>query len=139
MVRFGDTDPAKIVYTVKFLDFAMDALDGWFAAVLEHDWTALNNEYGVSCPFVRCGLDFKAPLRPGQEVATEILVTRLGNSSLQFQVLGFRPDDVLSFTAQWTCAFVDPASLQSVAIPPIFAGRISAYIEACSASGAARR
>ncbi|MEJ8813124.1 thioesterase family protein [Variovorax ureilyticus] len=136
MVRFGDTDAAKIVYTVKFFDFAMDALDGWFAAVLDHDWYALNTEYGVSCPFVQCGLDFKAPLRPGQEVAIEILVTRLGSSSLQFQIRGFRPDEVLSFTGRWTCVFVDPTSMQATAIPAVFAQRISAYIEACGESEA---
>lgn len=138
MVRFGDTDAAKIVYTVKFFDFTMDALDGWFAAVLEHDWYALNTEYGVSCPFVQCGLDFKAPLRPGQKVAIEILVTRLGNSSLQFQIRGSRPDGVLSFTGQWTCVFVDPASMQATAIPSVLARRISAYIEACGAVSAVR-
>lgn len=139
MVRFGDTDAAKIVYTVKFFDFAMDALDAWFSAVLEHDWYALNTEHGVSCPFVQCGLDFKAPLRPGQQVAIEILVTRRGRSSLQFLVRGFRPDGVLAFTGQWTCVFVDPASMKSVPIPAVFAQRISAYIEACGASEATRR
>ena len=35
MVCFGDTAAAKIAYTVKFFDLAMDALDGWFAAVIE--------------------------------------------------------------------------------------------------------
>jgi acyl-CoA thioesterase FadM len=52
---------------------------------------ALNTEYGVSCPVVHRGLGFKAPLRPGQEVAIEILVTRLGDSSLISRFAAFAP------------------------------------------------
>ena len=130
-VRFGDTDAAKIVYTVKFFDFAMDALDAWFAAVLEHDWYALNTEYGVSCPFVQSGLDFKSPLRPGDVVGIEIRIARMGRASLQFKILGSRPDGEPSFEGLWTCVFVDPATMKSVPIPGVFADRIQAYAQAC--------
>jgi len=130
-VRFGDTDAAKIVYTVKFFDFAMDALDAWFAAILEHDWYALNTEFGVSCPFVQSGLDFKAPLRPGDVVAIEIRIARMGRASLQFKIAGTRPDGKPSFEGLWTCVFVDPATMKSAPIPEVFAERIQAYVEAC--------
>jgi 4-hydroxybenzoyl-CoA thioesterase len=130
-IRFGDTDAAKIVYTVKFFDFAMDALDAWFAAVLEHDWYSLNTEFGVSCPFVRSGLDFKAPLRPGDVVAIEVRIARMGRASLQFRILGSRADGVPSFEGLWTCVFVDPGTMKSVPIPAVFAQRIEAYAKAC--------
>lgn len=130
-VRFGDTDAAKIVYTVKFFDFAMDALDAWFAAVLEHDWYSLNTEFGVSCPFVQCGLDFKAPLRPGDIVSIEVRVARAGRASLQFHILGSRSDGEPSFEGRWTCVFVDPGSMKSVPIPAVFADRLHSYVKAC--------
>ena len=132
-VRFGDTDAARIVYTVKFFDFAMDALDAWFAAVLEHDWFSLNTEFGVSCPFVQSGLDFKAPLRPGDVVAIEIRIARLGRASLQFRILGTRRDGVPSFEGSWTCVFVDPDTMRSVPIPEVFAKRLRDYAKACEA------
>lgn len=130
-VRFGDTDAAKIVYTVKFFDFAMDALDAWFSAVLEHDWYSLNIECGVSCPFVQSGLDFKAPLRPPEIVSIEIRIANLGRSSLKFAIRGVKDDGVLSFEGLWTCVFIDPQSMKSVPIPPVFVDRINAYLEAC--------
>ena len=130
-VRFGDTDAAKIVYTVKFFDFAMDALDAWFAAVLEHDWYSLNTKFAVSCPFVQSGLDFKAPLRPGDVVSTEIRIARVGRASLQFKILGSRSDGEPSFEGLWTCVFVDPGSMKSVPIPAVFADRIRSYARAC--------
>jgi len=131
MVRFGDTDAARIVYTVRFFDFAMDALDAWFAEVLEHDWYTLNTECGVSCPFVSSGLDFKAPMRPGEEASIAIRVARLGRSSLQFRITGSRPDGVVSFDGLWTLVFVDPESSHSMPIPPLLYSRIQAYQRVC--------
>lgn len=133
-VRFGDTDAAKIVYTVNFFHYAMDALDDWFRTVLEHDWFTLNVTYDVCFPLVQAGLDFKAPLRPSEEVSIAITVEHLGRSSLQFHIKGTRPDGVESFEGLWKGVFINPHTMKSASIPAVFIPRIQSYMQACSAS-----
>lgn len=131
-VRFGDTDAAKIVYTVNFFHYAMDALDDWFRTVLEHDWFSLNVTYGVCFPLVQACLDFKAPLRPSEEISIQILVANLGRSSLQFHITGTRPDGVLSFKGLWKGVFINPHTMKSATIPAVFVPRIQQYMQACA-------
>lgn len=131
-VRFGDTDAAKIVYTVNFFHYAMDALDDWFRSVLEHDWFALNVTYGVCFPLVQAGLDFKAPLRPSETIRIEIVVTHMGRSSLQFRIKGIRPDGIESFEGLWKGVFINPHTMKSTNIPEVFVPRIQSYMQACS-------
>lgn len=133
-VRFGDTDAAQIVYTVNFFHYAMDALDDWFRTVLEHDWFSLNVVYDVCFPLVQAGLDFKAPLRPSEEITIAITVAHMGRSSLQFHIQGTRPDGVLSFEGLWKGVFINPHTMKSATIPAIFVPRIQSYIDACSAT-----
>lgn len=131
-VRFGDTDAAKIVYTVNFFHYAMDALDDWFRTVLEHDWFSLNVTYDVCFPLVQAGLDFKAPLRPSDEISIQILVANMGRSSLQFHITGIRPDGVVSFEGLWKGVFINPHTMKSATIPALFKPRIQSYIDACT-------
>lgn len=132
-VRFGDTDAAKIVYTVNFFHYAMDALDDWFKTILEHDWYALNVTYGVCFPLVQAGLDFKAPLRPSEEIRIEIVVTHMGRSSLQFRIKGIRADGIESFEGLWKGVFINPHTMKSATIPEPFRPRIERYMEVCAA------
>ncbi|QXZ08366.1 acyl-CoA thioesterase [Comamonas sp. Y33R10-2] len=138
-VRFGDTDAAQIVYTVNFFHYAMDALDDWFRTVLEHDWFSLNVHYGVCFPLVQAGLDFKAPLRPSEEISIEIVVTAMGRSSLQFCITGTRPDGIESFQGLWKGVFINPHTMKSASIPEVFIPRIQSYMDACSHAASTNR
>src|SRR3546814_801661 len=56
-IRFGETDAATIVYTARFFDYALDAIDAWYADVLTVSLYSLNVEHNVSCPFVHASID----------------------------------------------------------------------------------
>lgn len=130
-IRFGHSDAAGIAYTVRFFDFAMEAIEGWFEQVAGTPWYVINTELGYGTPFVHIEMDIKAPLRPGDHLACRVLVKETGRSSIRFGVDGFDGDDNLVFVSQWVCVLADNRAMKSIPIPDDLAARIAQYRRCC--------
>lgn len=133
-IRFGETDAAAIVYTARFFEYALDAIDAWYVDVLTVSLYSLNIDHNISCPFVHASIDFQSALRPGDELEVSVLIKAQGNSSLTFRVLGARADGSASFAGTFTVVFVDLAVMRSIPIPDSIAARIEEYAARCEAS-----
>lgn len=131
VVNWGDTDAARIVYTGRFLDFALEAIEDWFRTVVGYGWYEMNVDLGVGTPFVKADIDFKAPLTPRDELRTTVLVERAGRSSMTFNVEGEREDGVRSFTGRLVCCAVATGEMKPVEIPADWRERIDRYVAAC--------
>jgi 4-hydroxybenzoyl-CoA thioesterase len=132
-VRFGETDAARIVYTCRFFEYALDAIDAWFEAVVGDDLFTMNTVRGISCPFVHAEIDFKSPLRPGVVLSSEVLIERLGRSSLSFKVIG-RHESGVSYIGNFALVFVELATMKSIPIPEAVARLIADYKERCGSA-----
>ncbi len=120
-ILWGETDAARIAYTARFLDFAMEATEAWFRERLGAGWYELNLDHGIGTPFVHASLDFRSPLTPRDELETAVALARLGGSSLRFSLAG-RADGGrrLVYEATLVCAFVDAAAMRPVRVPDAF-------------------
>jgi acyl-CoA thioesterase FadM len=134
---WGETDAAQIVYTVRFADYVMEAIEAWFSYVVGKNWYELTTELGLGTPFVRLEMDFLKPLTPKDELLMPVRVEKLGNASLGFYVVGTCKGDEISFKARFVCCMVDSKTLQPKRIPDEFRQRIQAYIDACARDGGA--
>ena len=132
-IQWGDADPALMAYTVRFLDFAMDAADSWFRDVVGTDWYRLNTEHGLGAPAVHVDMDFGAPLRPGDVLELTILVEHLGTSSLALRFEG-RVGGQSIYAGKLVHAFMDRETMRSTPIPALFREPIERYAAACQAS-----
>lgn len=128
-INWGDTDAASIVYTVRFFDFCMEAIEDWFRQICETDWYILNLDRSTGTPFVNVNIDLMAPLTPRHSLNTHVLIERLGQASLRFRLKGMRSDGVQSFDACFTCCFVNNKKMSSIKIPEDIRSKIEAYIE----------
>jgi len=133
-IRFSDTDAARIAYTGRFPQLAMDAIDGWFRDRLGTDWFRLNVDEGVGTPFVHLSIDMRSPLTPRDLLETTVLVAKAGNASLEFKVIG-RVGERVSFEGRFVCVFVDLASGKPMRIPERYRGAVTT--EAALATDAA--
>ena len=130
-IRFGETDAARIVYTVRFYDYAIDAIDGWYQSVLGISLYELNMNCDISCPFVHTGIDFHSPLRPGDALVLQVLVERMGRSSLSFAVSG-QVGARAVFSGRFIVSFIAPSRMKSIPIPHAFAERVRLYQQRCA-------
>jgi len=115
-ISWGETDAARIAYTARFLDFAMEAIEAWFYDRLGQSFYEFNVDEGIGTPFVRVELDFRSPLTPRDVLETEVLLHRLGRSSLHIGVAG-RVGKRLAYEGRLVCAFVDVGSGRMRPIP----------------------
>lgn len=134
-VRWGEGDPACIVYTVRFLDFVMEAIEEWFREVLGVDWYELNLDLGMGSPVVHLELDFSAPVKPGDVLEIPVLVQRLGGSSITFELRARLAGDAAErFRALMVHSLVDNERMKAIPYPPDFRARIERYMQACGQS-----
>jgi len=119
-IIWADSDPARIAYTGRFPNFALEAIEAWCADRLGLDWFRMHQTLGGGTPFVHMSMDFRASLRPGDELLTSVALRRAGRSSLEFSVIGRLADGTLSFEGKFVCAFVDDATHRSAPIPEQF-------------------
>lgn len=134
-IGWADTDAARIVYTVRFFDFALTAIEAWFREVYGLDWYRMHTEHGMGTPFVHVDMDIRAPLVPEDVLDVTVLVEAVGRSTIGFAVEGRRGDGERSFNARYTCAVVDAGRMKAVSIPADRRRRIEAYLAACERPG----
>jgi 4-hydroxybenzoyl-CoA thioesterase len=125
IITWSDTDAAGIAYSGRFPVFALEAIDAWFFDRLGADWFELHRNQGGGTPFVHMSLDFRASLRPRDELSTTVALRKAGRSSLDFAVTGRLPPDTVSFEGRFVCAFVDAATGKSRAIPQAFQAAVA--------------
>jgi len=129
-VHWGDGDPASIVYTVRFLDYVMEALEGWWREVADVDWFVLNIDMHMGAPVVHLEMDFRAPVVPGDIVDVAVLVSAVGRSAITFDLQGSRAGTEL-FTARLIASVVDNRAVKAIEIPSDLREPIERYLLAC--------
>lgn len=130
-VHFGDSDAARIVYTPRFLEYAMEALEIFMADIIGFDWYHMNRAHGFGTPFVKVEMEMIAPLRPGDRVNIAVLVEKVGGSSLHFHTIGRRHDGPICFTTRFVCVVADQEAEKAIPIPDLMRVRLEAYRDLC--------
>ncbi|MDI4655584.1 acyl-CoA thioesterase [Xanthobacter autotrophicus] len=116
-VGFGDCDPARIAYTGRIPDFALEAIDAFWEDLLDGDnWFRMNVDQGFGCPFVHMEMDFKVPITPRAPLFCHVEPARLGTTSITFRVVGMQ-DGHPCFIASFVAVFVVAGELRKIPVP----------------------
>jgi acyl-CoA thioesterase FadM len=84
--RWAHSDPARMIYTPRFGDFCMEAIEAWYEDRVGADWYRINLDWGVGTPFVHMEIDFRSTVTPRDALAMTVAIERVGTSSLAFKV-----------------------------------------------------
>ncbi len=84
-VRFGDTDPAGIVYYPNYFHCYHVAFETFFAASHGLPYSAWLSERGIGFPTVKIAAEFQAPFRYGETMRIRLTIPRLSRRSLDFR------------------------------------------------------
>jgi 4-hydroxybenzoyl-CoA thioesterase len=127
-VAFGDCDPARIYYTPRAIDYAVEAVEAWCQDVLGIVW-GRGERYAFDLPFVRIDCDYLKPLVAGQLVQLQVWVVRAGTSSLTFSVRGQSGTGDTCLHANLVTCFVQWETFRPLPIPANFRSLIDRYRE----------
>lgn len=111
-VRFGDCDPAGIVYFPVIFDWMHQAMEDWFDRGLGVPYATVIGERRIGFPAVHSEADFHAPCRLGETLEIALSVGRIGRTSLQ---LDYAVAD--RATARTVVAVVDLDTLRPIPLP----------------------
>ncbi|KAA0916083.1 acyl-CoA thioesterase [Aquicoccus porphyridii] len=117
-VAWGDCDPARIAYTGRIPNWALDAINAWWEHHLGGDgWFQMELDRGYGTPFVHMSLDFRHVITPRHRLICKVAPTRLGSKSIEFRVEGYQ-DGNLCFEGRFVCVFIVSQDFTSRAAPP---------------------
>ncbi|EDM74242.1 putative 4-hydroxybenzoyl CoA thioesterase [Plesiocystis pacifica SIR-1] len=133
-IRFGDCDPAGIVYFPRFFDFFHQTMETWFPAHLGFPYAEFVRERKLGFPAVHTEADFARPCRFGETVEVRQRVLALGRSSITFgyAIHGLSDDADLRATGKSVCVVMNldersPEHGRAVAMPEELRARIEAF------------
>ena len=92
-VRFGDADPAGLVYFVNVFHYFHVAMEEFFAARCGISYQNLMATERIGFPTVKVQAEFFTPLVYGDEAEVEVYVSRVGESSATFEYTVRRASD----------------------------------------------
>ena len=130
-VRFGDCDPAGIVYFPRFFDFFHQAMETWFPAHLGFGYDEFVRDRKLGFPAVHSEADFERPSRFGERIEIQQRVVRLGRTSIEFAYEVHGPEGRRA-TGRSVCVVMNldaasPEHGRPVEIPAALRERIEAF------------
>jgi 4-hydroxybenzoyl-CoA thioesterase len=115
-VGWGDCDPAKIAYTGRLPDFALQTIDAWWEHLMGYGWFEMNLEKGYGTPFVHLSCEFRSPVTPKHRLICKLKPARLGTSSLEFDFAAYQ-GGVPCYDARLVSVFIDPDGVRKIPAP----------------------
>ena len=137
-VRWGECDPAGIVYTPRFLDYCVEAAEAWFTEVTGSHWNAIRRDQALGSPMVHCSLDFYYPLWPEDIFELNVTLDELSRATYQLGVAGHNMAGTHCFQGKLVGAMISNETMKAVRIPADFRARMEAYAQACAKQAADR-
>jgi 4-hydroxybenzoyl-CoA thioesterase len=114
-VRFGDCDPAGIVYYPALYHYCHVAFEETWPVALGGSYATFVRVERLGFPTVHVETDFECPVRYGDTVRMSVSVPRVGRSSVDFLFQGFVDDRrVLRSRHTKVCASLDTLTSRPV-------------------------
>ena len=87
MVRWGDCDPAGIIYTPKTIDYALETIENWLIEEIGISWMDMKNK-GKGLASVKFDCEYHAPMKAETFINVSLNVKNLGESSIDLFIEG---------------------------------------------------
>ncbi|MBV6656736.1 MAG: acyl-CoA thioesterase [Devosiaceae bacterium] len=91
-VMFKHCDPAGIVFYPRYFEMMNDCVEAFFDVVLGTPFERLHGS-GRAVPTAQIETRFLAPSRHGDPLVLQLVVTAVGNSSMQFAMTALCDDE----------------------------------------------
>jgi acyl-CoA thioesterase FadM len=130
-IRFGDCDPAGIVFFPNWFVHASAAVEDFFRAELRIDFHTLHATRRIGTGFAHAEADFFAPGLMGDAVLLTPLITRIGGASYGFTMHVHRGSAEL-LRMQLVTVTTDLDTRRPVPIPADLRAALTRYQECCT-------
>ncbi|KEQ53879.1 hypothetical protein BV95_01751 [Sphingobium chlorophenolicum] len=128
-VRWGECDPAQVVYTPRFADY-LAAAYSWFTRILLSDKMIAKDGTHLATPMKALSLEFHNTLRPDDLFDMTVYVEAVRNRTFDLVIIARSPSEESRFVGRLSPILVD-SSFRSVPLPHSIEEALLAYRESC--------
>jgi len=130
-IRFSHSDPAGIVFFAEFFRMFNDLFEDWLERCLGIDFAHQFQIEERMFPLVHVNADFKEARKMGQKLNLTLLVTKLGKSSIAYDIIGH--DERLEILrASFVTCVASKKTMKNILIPDDIRSKIKNYMERCA-------
>jgi acyl-CoA thioester hydrolase len=134
-VKWGECDPAGVVYTARFSDYVISAFELFMRQLLEGAFQSTKDEHGFGTPCKALSLEFLASLQPDEEFEMTVLVTDIRNRTFDLDIQGRDAAGKDIFRARMTPITIRRGDRsRSIELPAMLRARLEAYRSLCRES-----
>ena len=127
LVRFGDCDPAGIVYYPRYFEMFNNLVEDWCAEGLGTSFQELHGVRGLGLPLASIQTDFVATSKLGDVLRAELSVTKIGGSSITVAVRLRGEDGLERVRATLVLVLMDLKTARATRIPEPMRARIAQF------------
>lgn len=126
-VRFGDCDPAGIVFYPRYFEMFNNLVEDWCAAGLGTSFRELIQVRELGLPTVSVQTDFVATSTLGEELRAELSVLKIGRSSITVAIRLLGPDGAERVRGTLVLVLMDRKQGCAMPIPQAMRERIARF------------
>ena len=125
-IRFGQCDPAGIVYTPRFFEIFNVVIEEWYAQSLNLDYYHLIGPRRIGLGYANANADFFAPCRMGDTLEIVPRIERVGGSSFSLLLHAFK-DEGEALRGRFLVVTTDLKSHKPMHLPDDLKSALLAY------------
>lgn len=129
-VKWGDCDPAGVVYTVTFGEYVLSAAELFYGQLFNGTPQRIKDEHGFGTPTRALSFDFQASLWPDEEFDMCVRVEEIRARTYTLHVAGSVRGQP-AFDARLTPICVARGERRAIEVPAALRGALQSYQEAC--------
>jgi 4-hydroxybenzoyl-CoA thioesterase len=126
-VRFGDCDPAGIVFYPRYFEMFNSIVEDWCDQGLGMSFREMHLKHGIGVPTVHIETDFIAPSELGDLLQAQLTVDRIGGASMHVAIRLFGPDGTARVRASIVLVTMNLHERRAIPLPDDMRGRASAF------------
>ena len=114
-IRFGDADPARILYFANLLSISHDCFEDFIQAN-GYEWKEWFRDNSHMVPIRHAECDYRSPFIPGEHYEIQVQVAQIKETSLQMQYTYVREGKTHAIV-KIVHAFLDSKTKQKTSVP----------------------
>jgi 4-hydroxybenzoyl-CoA thioesterase len=127
LVRFGDCDPAGIVFYPRYFEMFNNLVEDWCAHGLGTSFRELHQERGLGLPTVSIQTEFVAPSRLGDVLHAELEVEKIGGASITVLIRLLGEDGSERVRAGLVLVLMELKTMRATRIPDAMRARVAQF------------
>jgi acyl-CoA thioesterase FadM len=131
-VKWGECDPAGVVYMVNYSEYVVSAYEIFMAVLLGEGFVKTKARLRIALPAKAFTIEFYASLRPDDDFLMTVEVVGIRAKTFDISVRGRSIERHDLFLAKLTPIAVDPTTRTAALLPRAMVQKLKRYRETCA-------